>query len=136
MSIYRDRCRTQQNITLEFADVAHDSVPADALSVGAVALLRKANPANVLLHATGVWMQTLPIAIRPLELCERFPRIANQLASAWRDPISAHSSFGTLLLDSRIGRQGFPEGILDELLALQAHYDFESPPGKDTWEGS
>ena len=136
MSIYRDRRRTQQNITLELADVVHDSVPVDTLSTAAVALLRKASPANELLHATIVWLQMLPMAIRPLALCERFPRIANQLASAWRDPIAAHTCFGRLLLDSRIGRQGFPEGILDELLALQAHYEFESPPGKDTWEGS
>jgi hypothetical protein len=136
MSIYRDRRRTQQNITLEFADVAHDSVPVDTMSAAAVALLRKASPANVLLHATIVWLQMLPTAVRPLELCERFPRIANQLSSAWRDPVAARACFGRLLLDSRIGRQGFPEGILDELLVLQAHYEFESPPGKDTWEGS
>jgi hypothetical protein len=48
-----------------------------------------------------------------------YPRIANRIASAWRDSEAARASLDDLLIDRRGGRQGFPPFVLAELLHLR-----------------
>src|SRR6266536_3985529 len=46
---------------------------------------RKAMPYEKLLATTLTWRDALPRTLQPEVLCARFPRIANGLASGWRD---------------------------------------------------
>jgi hypothetical protein len=56
----------------------------------------------------------------------RFPRIARRLVATW-----GHATFGEyindLLNDKRVGRQGFPEGIMRALFKLSEEHDKEFP---------
>lgn len=65
------------------------------------------------------WVQSIPHAVRPGALAVRFPRIANRLALCWRDPALALQVLDQFLVDRRGGRQGFPTGVREELLALR-----------------
>ena len=136
MSIYRDIRRTLPNDVLDFAEGAAKPRTI-TLSPNAVLVShRKAKPLNILLHTTAAWVQNLPLDVQPLALCERFPRIANALSSAWPDTERARAYFAELLVDCRGGRQGFPNDVLRELLALQAYYQTEHPHVADTWDGA
>ena len=61
--------------------------------------------------------------MRPLELCNVYPRIANRLARCWGDVAQTHEVFNDLLVDRRGGRKGFPSPIASELLRLQAFHE-------------
>lgn len=74
---------------------------------------------EALSDAAQKWSRRLPEAIRPDELCTRYPRIANRLAQLWRDPGLTEHCLDELLSPRRTGRQGFPQPVADELLALQ-----------------
>lgn len=69
------------------------------------------------------WVKALPVAVRPLELCNRFPRIANRLALCWNYVDLVESVFNELLVDHRGGREGFPRPIANELLRLHAYHE-------------
>lgn len=62
----------------------------------------------------------MPAAIRPVELCLQYPRIANRLALAWLDTVLAKRVLEDVLADRRGGRRGFPEEVADELSRLLA----------------
>ena len=71
---------------------------------------------------TGVsidWLLALPPSLRPDRLSRDFPRIVNDLASAWRAPLECHAALDRLLNSARRGRQGFPAAVLVELVALR-----------------
>src|SRR5438105_1831905 len=53
------------------------------------------------------WVVGLPSELRPLNLCERYPRIANALAQAWPMPSSCAELLTELLTERRGGRRGF-----------------------------
>jgi hypothetical protein len=84
---------------------------------------RKANPYEKLLATTRTWCDALPQGLQPEELCARFPRIANGLASGWRDRDATMRYIDELLTDTRGDRQGFPANVLEELHALKAFYE-------------
>jgi hypothetical protein len=136
MSINRDIRRTLPNDVLDFAERATRprtiTVSPDAVLVSR----RKARPLNILLSTTAAWVQKLPLDVQPQVLCDRFPRIANALSSAWPDSERARAYFAELLVDSRGGRQGFPKDVLRELLALQTYFQTEHPETSDTWDGA
>jgi len=67
------------------------------------------------------WMGGLPADVRPLKLCERFPRIANAVAQAWPNAGHCESLFAGLLTDRRGKRRGFPVEVQAELERL-GHY--------------
>lgn len=47
-----------------------------------------------------------------------YPHIVQGLSDAWHDPDGADRYLSTILLDDRIGRQGFPQEVFDELVFL------------------
>ncbi|HKE41172.1 MAG TPA: hypothetical protein VKG21_15140 [Casimicrobiaceae bacterium] len=83
---------------------------------------RKTVPLNVILPSTLLWAGDLPKPVRPIALILRLPRIANLLAANWKDPTAFYKYLGSLLIDRRGGRQGFPSEIRKELLSLRTAY--------------
>jgi len=67
-------------------------------------------------------MDALPEALVPVELAARYPRIANRLARLWEQVQPCRAYFDDLRIDWRLGRQGFPGGIQQELDALFGYY--------------
>jgi len=94
---------------------------------------RKAMPYEKLLATTVTWCDALPPELHPAVLRARFPRIANGLASGWRDRDATMRSFDELLTDKRGGRQGFPPNVLQELHALKAFYEESHAPSEQGW---
>ena len=66
------------------------------------------------------WLQSLPPALRPHELCRTYPRLANRLALCWNELPLIEAVFNELLVDRRGGRIGFPVPVAAELLRLHA----------------
>jgi hypothetical protein len=74
---------------------------------------------RALTGATIDWVLALPPSLRPRKLCEQYPRVANAVADAWRDPIERKRVLDELLTDRRGGRRGFPLEVLHEIEALR-----------------
>jgi len=64
------------------------------------------------------WIIGLPSAVRPVQLCERFPRVANAVAQGWPSLEHCENQFTDLLTDRRGQRRGFPFEVLFELERL------------------
>lgn len=80
---------------------------------------RRREPFNQPLPATARWVESFPEAVRPIQLFEQFPRIANTLARVWNDPARLRIELEGLLVDRRPGRRGFPPEVYNELLTLR-----------------
>lgn len=65
------------------------------------------------------WFLELPPELRPRELCERYPRVANMVAAAWSKAEVRASVLNSLLVDARGRRNGFPVKVRIEIVALQ-----------------
>ena len=136
MSIYRGPHSTPANDVNDFAQgVAQPHAIVVQRDAG-FAFCRKARPANLLMKATAEWVERLPKDVRPRALINRYPRIANALAQAWSEPEGPSAYFDELLLNSRGGRQGFPEDVLRDLLALEAHYQNKHPHCEEPWQSA
>lgn len=72
-------------------------------------------------HAV-TWADGLPVRVRPTNLLESYPRVANRLALCWNDARLTNRLFDELLLDQRGGRKGFPAPVRDELVRLRVDY--------------
>jgi hypothetical protein len=70
---------------------------------------------------TVAWAGNLPPGLRPDELLQRYPRVANRLALCWSDVTLTSHLFNGLLVDTRGGRKGFPAPVLAELIRLRQH---------------
>ena len=104
--------------------------PTPAVAAGAMvekAMRRRAMPIDAPLPRTFKWVAKLPREIQPIEVLRSFPRIANLLASAWKEPDSMHACLGELLVDRRGSRKGFPPKVLAELRALRSYYEHLHP---------
>lgn len=83
---------------------------------------RKILPSDKALTGAAIdWLISLPSEIRPKALCDRFPRIVNQLALWWDDRTLATDALKHLLSDERGGRKGFAQEVADELNRLLDH---------------
>jgi len=83
------------------------------------------------------WLSRLPANIQPTELCQRFPRIVNRIATLWKDEGLTEYNFIELLADMRGGRQGFPPKVVNELMALYERHLMRAdarPSEVDTWQ--
>jgi hypothetical protein len=99
--------------------------------------LRRAVPVSQPVPAAFKWIARLPRGARPRNLLRQYPRIANNLALSWPDRKAFRHCLYDLLVDKRGGRKGFPQPVLQELLALREYFeqvDFvrgaRMPPGK------
>jgi hypothetical protein len=114
--------------SLEFEKVSVDDArkalegPAKSAETTNVTV-KRSNPGNAaLLEATRAWMESLPWEARPVELAERFPRIANSLAELWRRVARCEEYLDALVVDRRGDRTGFPPNVTQELTKLRAYY--------------
>lgn len=80
------------------------------------------------------WLLSLDKAYFPTELAKAIPRIINKLAATWDYPVESGKYLDSLLLDERVGRQGFPMPILRELIALKTLRGKMAPEKTDIWE--
>jgi hypothetical protein len=85
--------------------------------------VRKTRPLNQILPATRRWFDSLPAGARPVEMMKTYPRIANRIAFAWRDPLAAQEVLNDLLIDRRGEREGFPPFVMIELMRLRSILD-------------
>lgn len=76
---------------------------------------------RVLAGHTLEWMSKLPVALRPSRLAERYPRVANQLATTWTSGMECSATFDDLLVDHRGGRIGFPYDVEVEIKELKQY---------------
>jgi hypothetical protein len=134
MSIYRNPNRTPPNEILDFAEDPTKSRTVPVAPDDRSASRRKAAPTNLLLNTTAAWVESLPHDLQPKALCGRFPRIANALSSVWSDAEMTHAYFADLFYDVRGRRQGLPEDVLCELLALRARYESEHLRVEEPWQ--
>jgi hypothetical protein len=97
--------------------------------------VKRSNPGNVgLLDVTRVWMESLPWDARPVELAERFPRIANSVAELWRRVARCEEYLDALVVDRRGDRTGFPPNVAQELTKLRAYYAELHPNKGSAWD--
>jgi hypothetical protein len=89
--------------------------------------VRKAKPANVLLPGTRRWLEMLSMDVQPQALATKFPRLANRIAADWSIPDACRTFIYDLLVDRRGGRMGFPQDVLQDILALRALYSHLHP---------
>jgi hypothetical protein len=131
MSIYkRSKIYSDFDVT---APVSREAVahipPAARETTSGWAAVRKSNPVNVVLPRTRTWSDELPSHLRPINLLEQFPRIANLIAFDWNHPTMVCRHFDDLLIDRRGNRRGFPTAIRQELRALRDYYYLDILPG-------
>ena len=72
------------------------------------------------------WMISLPMHIRPKQLCDRYPRIANSVAAVWKDRQACLLMLKSLLEDNRARRRGFPVILRQEIQSLVDYRDKQS----------
>ena len=129
MSIYRplDEGIPSEVQVYDYAGKRRDTptidLPEPSFTLADAGSARKASPANEPLAATFKWIAGLPKELRPLALLQKYPRIANRLANSAGDPAAMRDYLYELLVDHRGGREGFPQEVQRELLALRAHFD-------------
>jgi len=64
------------------------------------------------------WVVHLPAEVRPIVLCERFPRVANAIAQTWAKRAYCESLLAGMLTDQRGKRRGFPPEVQVEIERL------------------
>lgn len=64
------------------------------------------------------WLISLPPHLRPKQLCDRHPRIANSLAAVWKTRDACLTMLTDLLGDARGRRRGFPIVLRQEIQRL------------------
>jgi len=67
-------------------------------------------------------LERLPPTLRMVALRGHFPRVLNRIAASWGDPRAFDALIGSLLIDDRQGRQGFPFEVVRELTDLREYY--------------
>ena len=74
------------------------------------------------------WIEKLPEDVRPKELPEQFPRIANRISSLWKHPDELMEYLDDLLVDTRGDRGGFPMAVAMELATVKDYYEMKVDP--------
>ena len=87
-----------------------------------------------LLDATVAWMNALPYTVRPTELAQHFPRIANGIAELWPRADRCEQYLDSLMVDQRGGRKGFSMAIALEIASLRSYYSELHPRTKSPWD--
>jgi hypothetical protein len=74
------------------------------------------------------WLLELPPPLQPRVLCDRYPRAANAIATAWHGDQRA-AVLDEMLSDRRGNRRGFPPEVISELQALRYAVDHPESSG-------
>lgn len=83
---------------------------------------RKTVPSDRALTGFAIdWLIALPGDVRPKVLCDKFPRLVNQIAACWSERMHAVDALKNLLTDDRGGRRGFGAEVEVELQRLLQH---------------
>lgn len=127
----RNQTRMDPGIAVEWLDA--ECVEMELIKQASWSPQRRSNPYNRPLAATLQWADRLPPSVKPDALLRSFPRIANQIAASWRDPIALNRYFESLLADERGGREGFPGDVRDTLVTLSGFYAWCQ--NVDSWSG-
>jgi hypothetical protein len=114
------------NLRATAADPGHSTAGVPVLPAPAppdkrlLARRAPANPRDAKLSKLATnWCVRFDAEMRPVNLCRRYPRVANRLALCWEDSALTARIFQDLLVDRRGGRRGFPPEVQRELLALR-----------------
>ncbi len=67
-------------------------------------------------------LESLPPALRLVDVRGQYPRILNRIAQAWSDPHRFAKLIDSLLIDDRGNREGFPFEIIKEVTELRRYY--------------
>lgn len=74
----------------------------------------------------------------PYQLAARFPHIVKRILSVWQTPDKARTYFKTLLAKEKVGYEGFPMDVYQEIFVLASFYEKQYPALKDRrdiWAG-
>ena len=97
--------------------------------------LRRAQPVNLLLPRTKIWLAEIPEKFRPAALASRFPRVANTLCATWNDGSRRGEYLDDLLTGgTRRSRKGFPASVHRELQRLGAVHTILSNLQRSAWD--
>ncbi|WP_372526406.1 hypothetical protein [Piscinibacter sp.] len=75
------------------------------------------------------WLVAFPVESRPKALCDRFPHVANRLATDWSHAARSAQSLQVLAGDARWGAAGFPAQVQGELQRLLKQLTGVQHPG-------
>jgi hypothetical protein len=132
VSIYRGWRALPQDVHAARAHVT----PALAVSSAAESWdhLRRAQPIDVLLPRTSLWLAEIPENFRPSALASQFPRIANTLCATWNEQTRRGDYLQDLLTGgARRNRKGFPASVHRELQRLGAVHTILANLHHTTW---
>ena len=98
------------------AEVARPVDPADWAT-----RRRPRTPTDRALAGTTIdWLMQLPADLRPNQLSEQLPRLANQIADAWPHTEQCLAALDDLLTDRRGARRGLPHDLRREVQAMRS----------------
>jgi len=80
-------------------------------------------PSEMPLRRTLAWAAKLPDDVLPSALMCRYARVANVIAANWEDPKAFRDYMQSLFTGMPVNRRAFPPDVLNELIALQRHFD-------------
>jgi hypothetical protein len=98
-----------------------DGPDADPLSInfGRAKDFKPSATERMLAGTTIDWLIAFPAESRPKALCDRFPHVANRLASDWSHKARSAQNVQELATDPRWGSAGFPALVQGELQQLR-----------------
>jgi hypothetical protein len=110
-------------VSIDSARAALDELPADVASlINPHYWEKNRRPPlatdRALTGTTMAWLGDLPRELRPLVTVDRYARVVNAIAAAWRDEHAREKVFDHLLNDRRRGRRGFPIDVEREISTL------------------
>lgn len=126
---FKAKASTAEAARLEAAERAKARMAAPKAMVDPIQQRGSHRPQDrVLMALTVLWADQLPSTLRPDQLLECYPRVANRLALCWGDIALTNRLFEELLLDRRGGRKGFPPLVKAELGRLRINYPNPTAP--------
>ena len=68
------------------------------------------------------WLTALPVEVTPFVLSYRYPRIVNRIVASFQSSRHLATYMGSLLVDVRGGRKGFPPDVLRDLMKVHMYF--------------
>ncbi len=80
--------------------------------------------------STTEWIDGLPAELRPVNLAQKYVRIANKICHLWNEPMQCRGYLDDLMIVRRQARMGFAPAVAMEIGALNLHYNALHPAGR------